>query len=425
MALGLRRGSPPAVDGRRWVIGLAASSDCRRLAAAVVAATGRGLNLRAEVGRMVSLETPPETAAQFGQLSGPGFGDDSGPATLVARFRAQLADLQAALVADLLSEAAIAPQRILALGVHDPGVWGSGGGYLGLCDAARLAEITGQNVIDAFPARDVACGGQGGPVTALAEWILLRHPTRHRLLLDLGRTIRISYLPARDGAKGAAEVLSFEVGPGTRMLDQLAARLTGGEQGFDPGGHLAVQGRSIAELIEHWLHDPYFKRPLPRWQPRGVRPERFLLDAMQMAVDSGWSVRDLLCSATHFIAEQIARAVRRCLPGPSRVDEAILCGGGQQNGLLLREISARLPDLPMVRITDTDVTSEVLGPAAAGVLALLCLDQVPANAPRITGTEVARVLGRLTPGSPQSWQRLLHQLAGTAPAAVRPLRSAL
>jgi anhydro-N-acetylmuramic acid kinase len=233
----------------------------------------------------------------------------------------------------------------------------------------------------------------------------------------------MSYLPRDRRGHGASRILSFEVGPGMRMLDQLTRRLTGGEHDYDPGGRLAVQGRRIAELHEHWLTDPYFRRPLPRWQPRGVRPERFLLDAMRTAVDRGWSVRDMLCTATHFIAETIALAVRRCLPGDTKVDEIVLTGGGQHNGMLLREIATRLPEIPITRMGQFGPSGEALVPACIALLALFHLDEVPANLSAVTGTEVPRVLGRLTPGSPQSWKRLLAELTTRRPAT-RPLRAA-
>jgi len=345
----------------------------------------------------------------------------------LAAVRAQLAEIEASLVGDLLAGLGVAPSRVMALGAHDPGIWNLGrnepNGYLGLCDAARAAETTGLNVVDGFPARDLAQGGQGGPITALAQWILLRDPRRNRVLLDLGRTFRMSYLPAALAQSAAARIVSFEVGPGTLMLDMLAQRLTSGKYPFDPGGRLAVQGRRIAELIEHWSADPYFERPLPRWHPHGVRPERFLTDAVQMAVDRSWSVRDLLCSATHFLAETVAQSLRRRLPSDASVDEIIVAGAGQQNGMLLREIK-RLTDKPLLRINSLGIPDEAFEPACVAILAVFHLDQVPANPTAITGTTVPRILGRLTPGSPQNWQRLLQSISGSSPA-VRPLRSAI
>lgn len=396
------------------------------MAASIAVAKGRGLEIRTEIGPVLTAETSPETVSLFRQLDGPnGISANSDLVALVASLRTQLAHTQASLLAELLDEARVAPPRVVAVGVHDPGIRGCRGGYLGLCDPAQLAESTGLNVIDAFPARDVAVGGQGGPVTALPKWLLLRHPNRNRLLLDLGRTIRMTYLPANRGPQPALGVVGFEVGPGMQFLDELAIRLTGGEHRFDPGGRLAVQGRRIPKLIDHWLQDPCLKGPLPRWHPRGVRPERFLLDAMQMAVESGWSVQDLLCSATHFVAQEVAQGIHRWLPQGASVDEMVLSGGGQHNGMLLREIGARLPALPVVRLEETGVNATSLGPVSSAILALLYLDQVPANLPLSTGAEVARVLGRLTPGSPQSWQRLLHELTGVSPTILRPLRSAI
>lgn len=416
----IRLDMPRTGDGRRWTVGVLVSSKCTQVAAALLAAGGRGLDMQAHVAGAVTDDVPKETAALFGPLASSG----AYPAGLVTDLRARLAEIQAALVSDLLAGLGVAPSRVLAVGVHDPGLWkferSGPSGYLGLCDAARLAEATGLNVIDAFPARDLVQGGQGGPIAAVAQWVLLKHPQNSRVLLDLGRTVRMSYLPATMTDNASSRILSFEVGPGTCLLDSLAQRLTGGQHRFDPGGRLAVQGRRIPELIEHWLSDPYFDRPLPRWHPRGVRPERFLTDAVQMAVDSGWSVRDLLCSAAHFIAEAIASALRRRLPQDARIDEIVMTGGGQHNGLLLREIG-RLTEVPLVRIDELEIPDEAFGPACIAVLAQLYLDQTPANATAITKAEIPRLLGRLTPGSPQNWQRLLQTSVGSSPA-VRPLR---
>jgi anhydro-N-acetylmuramic acid kinase len=429
MALRLRRDRAHAGEGRRWTIGVQVCSDCHRATAALVASTGTGIVLQAEIADVAICQIPQETQALFAQLTSPHLqSTDPDFAGRVTSLSAHLVDAEALLVNNLISESGMAPHQFLAVGVLDPGLWSSGkstsGGYLGLCDGARLAELTDANVIDAFPARDVARGGQGGPITALAEWILLKDPKRSRVLLDLGPSIRMSHLPPDRGRDPAARLLSFEVGPGMQMLDQLTHRLTSGEQAYDAGGRLAVQGRRIAELLEHWLADPYFRRPLPRWQPRGIRPERFLLEAMQMAVDRGWSVRDMLCTATHFLAETVALAVRRCLPENPPVDEVLLTGGGQHNGMLLREIAARIPEIPLVRVDQFGPRGEALAPACVALLALLHLDQVPANHSAVTGTEAPRVLGRLTPGSPQSWQRLLGELTGGGRAA-RTLRAAV
>jgi anhydro-N-acetylmuramic acid kinase len=426
----LPRADPPAAgDCERWTMGILVSSDCTRLSATLVVARGQGLQLRPEVADGLIVQVPREIVSLWQQLVEPGSpGEGQETLAAIGSLRSQLADVEASVVSALLDQAGMAPARIMAIGVHDPGLWGNSKavreGYLGLCDPARLAEATGMNVIDAFPARDLATGGQGGPVTALAEWVLIGHPQRSRALVDLGRTTRLSYLGEGTAERSPPRLFSFEVGPGMHLVDLLAQRLTNGEQPFDPGGRLAVQGQRLARLIEHWLADPYFRRSIPRWHPRGVRPERFLLDALQMAVDAGWSIRDLLCTATHFVAESVAQAVARDLPDDAPIDQIVVTGGGQQNGMLLRELGTAFPKVPVVRTTELGIEGDVVAPACAAILAFFHIDQVPGNLPEVTGAEVARVLGCLTPGSPQSWQRLLSTIHGSRPA-VRPLRSAM
>ncbi len=408
---------------RRLTAGVFVSSEVRAISAALVEIIGRGFDARLRIAEIALADVPAETTHAYRRVSG-----GSTSFAEVAAVTAQLAETQAEVVRQLLAKAKVVPNAVLVLGVVDPGLWhfgeGGKGAYTSLCDAARLVELCTLNVIDAFPARDVARGGLGGPVTALAEWFLLRHRERSRLIVDLGRSVRMTYLPAGIDYAAAARVLSFHVGPGTRLLDLLVRQLTGGEQQFDPGGKLAVQGRQIPALVEHWLSDPYLERPLPRWHPWGVRPERFFTESVEMAIRGGWNVRDLLCTATHFIAECVARAAARRLPPGQRIDEIIVTGGGEQNGLLLRQIAARMPGVSLVRLANLTIAGEPFSAACAAVLANMYLDQIPGNTTAITGTEVPRVLGRLSAGSPLQWQALIREVMSAVPPPM-PLRAAV
>jgi 1,6-anhydro-N-acetylmuramate kinase len=446
-------------DGRRWVIGVQVSARCTQVSAALVGVLGEGYEMLVEVAGAQTAAVPRETTSLFQSLSAPGSAAHPPPPIALAACRQQLAEIQAALVSELIGTRNAAGRRVLALGVHDPGLWDyrclgaagtaampsgnaqatvpaavkplhlgeqvpvPGASYLSLSDPARLAELSGLNVIDAFPARDLALGGQGGPINALAQWILLRSQLRHAVLLDLGRTIRLTYLPAASADRASSRVIAFDVGPGTTLLDLLVQRLTQNETPYDPGGKLAVQGQRLGELIDHWLADPYFAAPPPRWHPQGVRPERFLSQAIPWAVRRKWSVQDLLCTATCFLAETAAGAIRRHLPGDWPVDEILVAGGGVQNGFLFRELS-RLAPAPLVRAGNLPFPEAAIEAASAAILALLFIDQAPASQTAISNTSKPRPLGRLTPGTPQNWQRLLESCAAASRHA-RPLRAAV
>lgn len=397
----------------RRVIGVAVSSDGRQVSGALIAARGCGCDAQVEIAACAAAPTSRTAATLINQLRG-----ESVPVGALASLAGELAGTEALVVASLVKQAAVRAEDVLAVGVHDPGLWHFGTSatpyYAALSDGAKLAELSGISVVDAFAARDLAAGGQGGPLAAYGYWLLLRDPLRVRVLVDLGRTVRMTFLPPWGGRLVGGEVLSFDVGPGTALLDLLAQKLTAGRERYDPGGRLAVQGRQIAELMAHWSADPYFERSIPRWHPQGVRPERFLSDVMPLAVKHGWSVRDMLCTATHFIADRVAAALRRHVARQTRVDEILLGGGGKQNGMLLGELRARLGETPLRRVSDCGVPSETLDSAATAVLALMCVDQTPASHAALTGTAEARVVGRLTPAAGPGWRRLAAELAGWA-----------
>lgn len=406
---------------RRVLIGVALPRHPSAAAVAVrVAVVGVGLELRAEVLSSARRELPADLAQLLAaSLRGEGVLADA------ARLGAGLAQLTAMLTHEVASSAELA--ETLAIGVHEPGLWHLDSippNYVSLCDAAQLAEATGVSVVDAFPARDLAQGGWGGPIMALPQWMLLHDAKKPRVLVDLGRTTRLTYMPASVEGSGAARVVAMEVGPGTQLLDRFTAELTHDPNSIDHGGRFAVQGRQIAPLIEHWLTADELADGRLHWQPQGLEIDWFYEEAIRLAVESHWSICDLLNSATGLIGELVARAVRTRIPRTPPIGELVITGGGKKNGLLLREITKRLPELPMRTVTSLGMRPELLDAMGAAMLALLHLLQAPANSTLITGAPAPRVLGRLTPGSPPNWQRVVKELAANTPATMS-LRSAI
>jgi anhydro-N-acetylmuramic acid kinase len=342
--------------------------------------------------------------------------------------------LQATLLDELLQSQPLGAERILAVGVHDGGLWHRRRhaltGYLPLCDAARLADLTGLNVIDAFAARDLAQDGLGGPLLPGPQWVLLHDMQRNRVLIDLGDSVRVTWMPAARDSDGVARVNAFDAGPGMRLLDRLVATWTETRRTRQISSHrqaafdLAAQGKAIDDLTSAWLANPYFSRPLPRWHALGVATKTFCDAALRLSAGRSWSLCDVLCTAIHFIAAHTARCLAYDLPNFGRIDEVILTGDGQHSSLLTQSLAERVGGVAWKREIELDVSAAALAPACVAILALLHLDQTPANLLAVTGARKGRVLGRLTPGSPQRWQQLVKSLADTKPA-VLSLRSAL
>ena len=396
----------------RLVLGSSLTVWPAQLQAALVKVTGKGWELRIELIAYGWVDLPENLLPSADQPFHPATDLHSQPA---------LAELQAQLVLDLCSAVGLPPSQLLTVGVYDSGGWAfreqTPVGYWPLCDATRLAERTGLSVIDAFSARDLAQGGLGGPLLAMPTWFLLRHPHRNRLILELGGAFRLTYLPAGLDRDSLEQVLSFDVGPGWQLIDRLerqhAEALRNLPQPWTAAGHIR------GTLIERWLAQPALHQPLPRWQSSGVSP----VDFLKTAADHAAPAADQLRSALHFLAEAVRLARVNHLP-PDPIDEVILTGPVRRHELLQEELKRCFGQVPLVPLDDLGLADPAFEPAQAALLAMFFLDQIPCNLPSVTGVDVPRVLGRLTPGAPSNWMRLVKELAESK-GTLMSLRSAL
>lgn len=124
------------------------------------------------------------------------------------------------------------------------------------------------------------------------------------------------------------------------------------------------------------------------------------------------------------IADLQERLWQQLNRSPTIADELLWLAGDTGDCGLRDELQKRQPALVIHTADTLMLTAEALPAACAATLAMLHIDQTPANLPFLTGAAAPRVLGRLTPGSAKSWNRLLRDLAFSRPL-VTPLRAAV
>jgi anhydro-N-acetylmuramic acid kinase len=397
----------------RWLIGLASGSSADGVDAALLEAEGTGLELKARLLQALHQPYGRDLRALIQRSSGPG---PCEPRQLGLLHRL-LGETFAAAARQVADRASFSLQRVQCIGCPGHTVWldteGRFPATLALGMAAVVAERTGVTVVNDLRARDLAVGGQGVPLAALADYLLFRHPTEGRAVIHLGGMARVVYLPA--GCR-LHEVVGYEAGPCNLLLDALMRQVTGGRESYDPGGKHAVQGRCVEPLMQRWLGHPYLQRRPPKGLPRHTFGEEFAAQAVQQARQTGAGLHDLLCSATHFVAGGITTSLRRFLPGGKHPDRVLLSGGGVRNGLLWHLLEQQLHGVPLERTDQHGVPGDARKALAFGILAALTLDGVAANVPSATGAAQSRLLGSLTPGSAANWARCLHWMAAqTAP----------
>jgi anhydro-N-acetylmuramic acid kinase len=416
-------GAARTVDRRRWTIGLSVDEGCRWVRGAAVAAYGAGYEMRTRVMAAGRTRIRRESRRLFRELAS---SHSRSAAAMAGVLAGELADAQSVVVQKLMAREPLLRERALCIAVHDPGLWHDDSpgerAYVSLCDAARLAELTGLSVIDALPARDLAQSGQGGPLLLAGYWVLLHHADRSRAIVELGHTARVTILPASRDGSGSGRITSRGAGPGMQLLNLVSSHLSP-ERKPDRGGRLAVQGGLREDLLSEWQQHAVVTSARNGWHPHGAPPRDLAKTIVQQAESGRVTNVDALCTATHLVEEGIAQAIAEDAVDRTPIGEIVITGPGRRHGLLWQQLAKRHPEAQVVTETDLGFTAGGLDPAAVAILAQLYLEQVPANQTAITGAQVSRVLGRLTPGSPQNWLRLVREMAKHQPVAT--LRSAI
>jgi anhydro-N-acetylmuramic acid kinase len=309
--------------------------------------------------------------------------------------------------------AKISLTQVLAIGSPGYTLWHEPEGRfpstLSLGMTGVIAERTGVTTLSDFRDRDVILGGQGFPLTAVIDYLLFHEPNEDRVLIHLGSMATILWLPREPSTR---RLLGFQAGPCNFLLDHLMQRLTGGRELCDAGGKRAVQGCCIEPLLHGWLAHPFLQRRPPKIMPRQEFGHEFIAQTLELARQNQWSLHDLLCTANHFVAQGILKALERFVPRP--ITRIILSGDGVRNGLLWRLLEQNLERIPVERLDEHGLPCEARKAVAFAGLAALTLDGVAANLPSATGAAGSRLLGSITPGSSANWARCLSWMAAQA-----------
>ncbi len=296
----------------------------------------------------------------------------------------RLAERYAEATTRLLRQAGVLPGAIRAIGCHgqtlrhhpDKGL------TLQLNQPARLAELSGITVVADFATRDVAAGGQGGPLAAAFLAKHLRSRERHRVLVKVGGIASIVDLPPEGPVRG------HDCGPGTVVMDAWVKRQWGCD--YDPAGSLAAQGRVLESLLQVLLVHPFFTLSPPKSACR----DTFATEWLERELTGREREEDVLATLLELTARSIAYGIRTHCPG---AQEIWLYGGGAHNEEVVRRLGIHLPTLCIDRSDRLGYSVDALDACAIAWLARQTLHGQPGSLPEATGARGARILGAIYP----------------------------
>lgn len=363
-------GPPPGGEGdeRRRVVGCMTGTSLDGLDCALVEIAGRGLSMRATFVRGNSMDLgalKPRLRAIADQV----------PVTAgeVAGVMRDFAVLHADAVRNLL-----AGEACDLVCVHGQTVFHKPPLSWQLFQPAPLVRALQVPVVYDLRQADLALGGQGAPITPIADWILFRRIHDPMIVVNLGGFANYTQwftalFPDEDHGSHIGwparplDIRGGDICACNQLLDQLARERLG--RSFDEDGRVAASG----------VADPAVVRSLVALLENQARTGRSLGtgDELHKWTDGvvNLPAPTVLRSACDAIGNTIAQ---RAFDLP-----VLLAGGGVRNAALVGAVRAacRFP----VTTTDTvGIPAEFREAVCFAVLGALCQDRVPITLPQVT-----------------------------------------
>jgi len=264
-------------------------------------------------------------------------------------------------------------------GAHDVGAQITAG------SPPLIAARTHLPVVSGFSASDVAAGGWGGAVTAWPNWLLLRDKRLSRVAVHLGGIVGLAFVGS--GAE-PSDVVAFDVGPGTILIDELARKHFA--RPFDADGTIASQATVNPVLLNELLANGYFQTAPPKSTCPAQWGETYMWRLMNMGTKHGCSHADLLATVTEMTARLVAMAVGKLTERPH---EVILSGGGAMNIHLASRIRKLLSPCSTYASERYGLSLRAKEAICYAILAAARMDRFTAHCPAATGAARETVLG--------------------------------
>lgn len=376
-------------SGTRIIAGAMSGTSADGVDVAIVAISGRGLEMSARLLHHESLSYEADLRKLIFSIRSQGSTDLGN----LAKLGREISLVYANAVKTALSRSNLTPKDLACIAAHGQTLYHAPPDTIQWFDPALVAAEVGCPVISDFRRADCAAGGQGAPLVPFADYILFRHPTKNRILLNIGGIANITWLKAGGSIE---EVIAFDTGPGNCISDYLCQKHDPAGPGYDSNGKIASAGRSHSPTALAFARSGYVFAKPPKSTDGPAMIELF--EQTKRIAGFEGSVDDEIATACDCCAQSVRMSLDLfCKTSPDSSIDLLVSGGGVKNQYLMGSLRS-VCTTGQIQVQPLEAkTSETREAVAFALLAAATLDGIPSNVPSVTGAKRGVILGSITP----------------------------
>lgn len=311
-----------------------------------------------------------------------------------------LGELFAEAATQLRQQAGVTSDQLLCIASHGQTVWHQPEpiewqgrairSTLQIGEPAVIAVRTGVPTVADFRVTDVAAGGQGAPLVPYVDYLLFRHPTEGRILLNIGGIANLTAIPA---SASPEQVVAFDTGPGNTLVNIAMEIASGGKHRYDPDGAFAQRHPVREEWLQELLQHPYFRQPPPKSTGRETFGEAMVRRLMRRYRVSNAEL--LVPTLTELTVRTVADSIRRHVLPRMEAARLVVSGGGVHNRTMMRRLRELLPQIAVETSERYGIHPDAKEAVAFAILGYQRLQGRTNNLPSATGAQRAVVMGKV------------------------------
>ena len=256
-------------------------------------------------------------------------------------------------------------------------------------DTSVIANLTNLDTVTHFRPADHTFGGSAAPLMPYLDYILFRNEPGYSMTLNIGGIANL-HVANHDRRK----MFGFDTGPGNIISNYMCNQLFGLE--YDKDGKIAASGHVNDELLDHFMHHPFWDRPVPRsgWSQdySAVYIESVIRKFSHLPKE------DLLATACAFTGAAIARSMEENVPEEiiRSTKKLYASGGGVKNPQIMKEIQQRIPgNIQVTTSAEIGIPPEYKEAVKFATLAYSTIHCIPGNIPAAGHASQYAILGKI------------------------------